>query len=102
MAASGMLVYLPLLQTIGNGAIAQSVLSGNINNVDPHGNKFGSFLNINFGYGLGLMIALYASIGVSGGHLNPAVTLAMALRCRLSWLKVMTSGHVVHLLFWLV
>ena len=39
---------------------------------------FGGFLNISFGYGLALMIGICISGGVSGGHLNPAVTLAMA------------------------
>ena len=53
--------------------------------------QFGSFLNINLGYGLALMLGVYASIGVSGGHLNPAVTLAMAVRGQLSWLKVCLS-----------
>ena len=48
----------------------------------------GGFLAINISWGLGLIVALYVSIGVSGGHLNPAVTLAMALRGRLPWVKV--------------
>ena len=48
----------------------------------------GGFLTVNIGYGIGLIIGLYVSIGVSGGHLNPAVTLAMVLRGKLSWLKV--------------
>ena len=39
---------------------------------------FGGFLNISVGYGLALMIGITISGGVSGGHLNPAVTLAMA------------------------
>ena len=46
------------------------------------------FLTINVGWGLGLIVALYISIGVTGGHLNPAVTFAMALRGKTSWLKV--------------
>lgn len=45
-------------------------------------------MTINIGWGLALIVALYVSIGVSGGHLNPAVTFAMALRGKLSWLKV--------------
>ena len=73
------------LQAIGNGAIAQSVLGHIYNNNSP---QFGDFLSINFGYALALMVALYISIGVSGGHLNPAVTLAMALRGKMSWIKV--------------
>ena len=66
---------------IGNGAVAQAVLS-------KPPDQFGTFRSINIGYGLGLMIAVYVSIGVSGGHLNPAVTLAMALRGKMKWLMV--------------
>jgi len=43
---------------------------------------------VNAGYGIGLMIGVYMAAGVTGGHLNPAVTLAMALRGKTSWLKV--------------
>ena len=65
---------------IGDAAIAQVVTSNG---------AAGGFLTVNIGYGIGLIVALYVSIGVSGGHLNPAVTLAMALRGKLSWLKVL-------------
>ena len=47
-----------------------------------------SFLSMNAGYGIGLMIGVYMAAGVTGGHLNPAITLAMALRGKTSWLKV--------------
>ena len=63
----------------GNGAIAQSVLSSG---------DFGSELSINIGYGIGLMFGAYAAIGVSGAHLNPAVTFGMALRGKVHWTKV--------------
>jgi len=62
------------LVIFGDGAIAQVVL-GNAARQDTF---FGGFLNICFGYGLALMIGICISGGVSGGHLNPAVTLAMA------------------------
>jgi len=62
------------LVIFGDGAVAQVVL-GNAAREDTF---FGGFLNISFGYGLALMIGICISGGVSGGHLNPAVTLAMA------------------------
>lgn len=58
---------------IGDGSIAQVVCGNALN-----GNEFfGGFLNIALGYGLALMVGILISGGVSGGHLNPAVTLAM-------------------------
>ncbi len=41
-------------------------------------------LVIAFGFGLGLMVGLYAFGEVSGGHFNPAVSLAMALDGRMT------------------
>eukprot|EP00092_Neocalanus_flemingeri_P025713 GFUD01027877.1.p1 GENE.GFUD01027877.1~~GFUD01027877.1.p1 ORF type:complete len:273 (-),score=75.37 GFUD01027877.1:61-879(-) len=72
------------LVIFGDGAVAQVVL-GNA----ARGNSFfGGFLNISFGYGLALMIGICISGGVSGGHLNPAVTLAMAVFKNLKWIQV--------------
>ena len=44
------------------------------------GGGFGYELSINIGYAIGLMMGAYVAIGVSGAHLNPAVTLGMVLR----------------------
>ncbi|XP_015793314.1 aquaporin-9 isoform X2 [Tetranychus urticae] len=41
-----------------------------------------------WGWGLALTASIYVSGGVSGGHVNPAVTLGMAAIGKLSWLKV--------------
>ena len=63
----------------GAGVVAQTVLSKDAN---------GSYLAINIGWGLGVMLGVYASAGVSGAHLNPAVTLALAVHRGFPWRKV--------------
>ncbi|XP_019618979.1 PREDICTED: aquaporin-10-like [Branchiostoma belcheri] len=65
-----------LLVTIGNGSVAQVVLSREAK---------GTFLSINWAYGIGVVIGVYASWGVSGAHLNPAVSLTMAVLGKLRW-----------------
>lgn len=68
-----------ILIVFGVGVVAQTVLSKGAN---------GSFLAINIGWGLAVMLGVYASAGVSGAHLNPAVTLALAVTRGFSWGKV--------------
>jgi len=70
----GMFVYI----LIAEGSVAQVVLGPGVKGREGD-NFFGGFLNIAFGFGLGLMVAILISGGVSGGHINPAVTLAMVL-----------------------
>ncbi|KAL4069915.1 aquaporin-like protein [Scleroderma yunnanense] len=48
----------------------------------------GDFLSLNFGWALGLGIGVWVSGGISGGHLNPAVTLAFASLRDFPWKKV--------------
>ncbi|KAG0036296.1 glycerol channel [Podila clonocystis] len=66
-----------ILVAFGSGAIAQLVFS-------PHN----SWFTMSLGWGLGLTFGIYVSGGVSGGHLNPAVTLAMAIFRGFSWAEV--------------
>jgi MIP family channel proteins len=68
-----------MLIVFGCGVVAQTVLSRGAN---------GSFLAINIGWGLAVMIGVYAAGGVSGAHLNPAVTLALAVTRGFTWSKV--------------
>jgi MIP family channel proteins len=68
-----------ILIMFGVGVVAQTVLSRGAN---------GSFLAINLGWGLAVMLGVYAAGGVSGAHLNPAVTLSLAVTRGFAWSKV--------------
>jgi MIP family channel proteins len=68
-----------ILIMFGVGVVAQTVLSRGAN---------GSFLAINLGWGLAVMLGVYTAGGVSGAHLNPAVTLALAVTRGFAWSKV--------------
>ena len=69
-----------ILIAFGVAVVAQVILSGGQN---------GSYLSINFGWGLGVVMGIYVAGGISGAHLNPAVTLALAVRRGFCWSKVL-------------
>jgi glycerol uptake facilitator protein len=48
----------------------------------------GDWLLIAWGWGLGVVLAVYVAGGISGAHINPAITLALALRRKFPWSKV--------------
>lgn len=68
-----------ILIIFGVGVVAQTVLSRENN---------GSYLAINLGWGLAVMLGVYVAGGVSGAHLNPAVTVALAVSRGFPWAKV--------------
>lgn len=68
-----------VLVTFGTASIAQSVLSLRTK---------GSFFSINWGWGIGILLGVIVSGGVSGGHLNPAVSVALATIGKFPWCKV--------------
>jgi glycerol uptake facilitator protein len=53
----------------------------------------GDWLLITWGWGFAVCFAVYVAGGVSGAHLNPAVTLALAWRRGFAWSKV--PGYIV-------
>ena len=68
-----------VLIVLGTAVVAQFVLSGGSN---------GSYIAINIAWGLAVTMAIYVSAGVSGAHLNPAVTVALAVHRGFPWGKV--------------
>jgi MIP family channel proteins len=69
-----------ILIVFGVGVVAQVVLSRQ---------AAGGYLSINLAWGIGVAMGCYVAGGVTGAHLNPAVTLALAVRRRLPWKKVL-------------
>ena len=68
-----------ILICFGAGVVAQTVLSTQAN---------GSYLGINIGWALGVMLGVYVAAGVSGGQQKPPVTVALAVHRGFPWSKV--------------
>ena len=90
-----------VLILFGAGVVAQFIVSKQAQ---------GSYLAINLTWGLGVVMGCYVSAGVSGAHLNPAVTLALAVHRGFPWKKVLpysiaqllgafTAAAVVYLVY---
>src|SRR5256885_5714113 len=68
-----------ILILFGNGVVAMVVLFGS---GAPGEIVNGGYTNITLGWGLGVMMGVYLAGKISGAHLNPAVTIALAAFCR--------------------
>lgn len=68
-----------ILCSFGNGSVAQAQsFTGGLTN----------FLGINFTYGLAVTLAVHIVGKVSGGHINPAVTVAESVMGNFKWSEV--------------
>src|SRR6266498_1648618 len=90
-----------LLVVLGDGVVANVLLN------KSKGQNSG-WIVITAGWGLGVAVAVYSVGWISGGHLNPAVTLAMAALGKLTWAKVpmyiagqMIGAFIGAILVWL-
>jgi len=73
----------------GDGVVAMAVAalpgSGRAATATTIFNAAGDWLLITFGWAIAVMVGVYVAGGVSGAHINPAVTLALAIRRRFPW-----------------
>src|SRR5260221_8070927 len=74
-----------LLILLGDGVVAGVVLKGTKS-------ENSGWLVIVLGWGLAVTLAIYAVGSISGAHLNPAVTIALALKGDFPWSEV--GGYV--------
>lgn len=75
------LVGTALVIVLGNGVVANVVLP------KTKGNN-GGLISIVFGWMIAVFVGVYATSAISGGHLNPAVTIALASIGKFDWALV--------------
>src|SRR5882724_3787004 len=75
-----------VLILFGNGVVANVVLFGS---GIPGEIVHGGFTNITIGWGLAVTMGIYVAGKISGAHLNPAVTLSVAIFRGFPWRKVL-------------
>jgi len=71
------------LVAVADASVAQMLVRAKL---EGHGQV--DFLSISFAFAFAIAFGVYISGGVSGGHINPAVTFTMCLFGRLKWTKL--------------
>src|ERR1700752_3547565 len=90
-----------LLVLLGNGAVANVLLARTKG-------KGADLIVIVWGWAMAVFVAVYVTASFSGAHLNPVVTVSLALAGKFAWSKVggyiaaqMRGGMAGALLLWL-
>lgn len=82
-----------VLIAFGDGVVAMAVAalpgSGRTASSTTVFNAAGDWLLITWGWTMAVAMAVWVAGGVSGAHINPAVTLAFAVRRKFAWAKVL-------------
>ncbi|MFC5958288.1 MIP/aquaporin family protein [Streptomyces pratens] len=87
MLAEFLGTFVLLLLGIGSVAVAVVGLPGSGRQTADFGPA--NWLIISWGWGLAVVFGVYVAGGISGAHLNPAVTLSFAVRRDFPWRKVL-------------
>lgn len=87
MCAEFLGTFVLILFGIGSVAVAVAGLPGSGRQVVDFGPA--NWLIIAWGWGLAVVFGVYVAGGISGAHLNPAVTLGFAVRRDFPWRKVL-------------
>jgi len=77
------LIGTAILILLGNGVVANAILKKTKGQDDHAG-----WLMINLGWGMAVFVAVLITMDFSGAHLNPAVTLALAIAGKFAWSEV--------------
>jgi len=77
----GELIGTALLILLGNGVVANVVLTG------TKGQGSG-WIVITWGWGMAVFVAVFSVAAFSGAHLNPAVSVGLAIADKFAWVKV--------------
>ena len=80
-----------VLLMIGNGVVAMVILFGT---GAPGEVVNGGYTNITLAWGIAVTMGIYVAGGVSGAHLNPAVTISLAAFRGFPWKKVLPYSLV--------
>lgn len=82
-----------VLIAFGDGVVAMAVAalpgSGRTSSPTTIFDAAGDWLLITWGWAMAVAFGVWVAGGVSGAHINPAVTLAFALRRKFAWAKVL-------------
>ncbi|XP_072453119.1 aquaporin-7 [Notamacropus eugenii] len=67
-----------VMMVFGLGSVAQKVLGGS---------DYGTYLSINLGFGFGVAMGVHVAGGISGAHMNSAITFTSCVLGQMPWKK---------------